>query len=64
MTTNWIAAFTAAMQRQGRRKHFFIEPCKDHADCVLVQVHKHEEHVQWREHIAAAVARELAKVAG
>jgi hypothetical protein len=62
--TTWIAAFTDAMRRLGRHKHFFAEPCKEHPDCVLVQLRRQEEHIAWREEMAAAAAKALAKSAG
>jgi hypothetical protein len=62
MPHDWIASFKEGMRRLGRDNHFFVEPCKEHHDCVLVQIHKREEHIPWREHMAADVARTLAKL--
>jgi hypothetical protein len=61
MSNNWITSFTQAMQRLGRHKQFFIEPCKEHNDCVFVQVRLREEHVPWRERMPDDVARALSK---
>lgn len=67
MSRTWIASFTQAMRRLGRQHghvpHFFVEPCKEHRDCVRVQTYRREEHVSWKEEMATAAAQALARLA-
>jgi hypothetical protein len=36
MQKRWIVSFTEEMERLGRHKQFFVEPCREYADCVVV----------------------------
>ena len=62
----WIDTFKKALdtlgRRTGRRAIYALDNCREHADCLVVQLPKHTEHVRWTEHSPVEADRMIVRV--
>lgn len=62
---NWIDTFKKALDSLGRRSGcrtiYALDRCREHADCLVVQLPKHTEHVRVTEHSPVEAARMISQ---